>query len=398
MTVTLPAVLAAVVAAGVAPGTGGLFSLLPDNPLQGSRLFAEKGCLECHSVQSTGGRIGPDLGRGRMNRPLLEIAGVMWNHSPRMEHAFRERHIARPKFDAKEMATLLAFLYSLGSFEDPGDAAAGARLFRDKQCSRCHQVAGTGGRVGPSLDKFAAYASPLYFTAALWNSGRKMSARMKEMNVERPVFEGKDIADLLAFIRRDAGGLDRVYAQPGNPRRGEKLFGEKGCAACHAINGHEGGYAPDLGRELKGTLMQVAGAMWNHGPKMWARMSRRGTEAARLTPEEAGDLISYLYFLQFVDPPGDPRRGLAVYRDARCVTCHESVAGGKRAAPSLTAGGERFKSSLEVVASMWNHGAQMEQLMAEVNVAWPTLKGTEMADLIAYLFTASGHEVAAKRE
>ena len=80
------------------------------------------------------------------------------------------------------------------------------------------------------------------------------------------------------------------------------------------------------------------------------------------------------------------------------MTCHEAVAGGKRAAPSLTGGGDRVKSSLEIVASMWNHGAQMEQLMAEVNVAWPTLKGTEMADLIAYLFSARGPEVAAKPE
>lgn len=390
--------LLTLLAAAAAPASGGLFSLLPDSPLEGSRLFADKGCLECHSVQSTGGRIGPDLGRGRMNRPLLEIAGVMWNHSPRMEHAFRERHIARPKFEAKEMATLLAFLYSLGSFEDPGDAAAGARLFRDKQCARCHRISGAGGRVGPALDRFAAYASPLYLTSALWNSGRKMSAKMKEMNIERPVFGGKDIADLLAFIRREGGGLERVYAQPGNPRRGEKLFAQKSCGSCHAINGQGGGFAPDLGRELKGTLMQVAGAMWNHGPGMWARMNGRGVPVPKLTPEEAGDLISYLYFLQFIDPPGNARRGLVVYREARCVTCHEAVAGGKRAAPSLAGGGERFKSSLEIVASMWNHGAQMEQLMAEVNVAWPTLKGTEMADLIAYLFSAPGPEVAAKPE
>jgi mono/diheme cytochrome c family protein len=393
----LSTLLIAAAAAGVAPATGGLFSLLPDNPLQGSRLFAEKGCLECHSVQSTGGRVGPDLGRGRMNRPLLEIAGVMWNHSPRMEHAFRERHIARPRFDAKEMAGLLAFLYSLGSFDDPGDAVVGARVFREKQCSRCHSVGGIGGRVGPALDRFAADASPLYLTSALWNSGRRMSARMEEMKIERPVFEGRDIVDLLAFIRREGGGLERVYAQPGNPRRGETLFTAKRCSACHAINGQGGGHAPDLGRQLKGTLMQIAGAMWNHGPRMWTRMSQKGVAVPKLSPEEAGDLTSYLYFLQFIDPPGDAQRGLLVYRQAGCATCHESVVGGKRAAPSLTAGADRFNSSLGIVASMWNHGAQMEQLMAEVNVAWPTLKGSEMADLIAYLLAAGSQDVTAKK-
>lgn len=381
------ALLAVLLCAPAPPPAGGLFSLLPANPLEGSRLFAEKGCLECHSVQSTGGRGGPDLGRGRLNRPLLEIAGVMWNHSPRMEHAFRERHLARPRFDAKEMASLLAFLYALGSFDDPGDAAVGAQLFRDRQCSRCHSVGGAGAKVGPSLDRFGAYASPVFLTSALWNSGPKMAAKMKELKIERPVFEGRDIVDLLAFIRREGGGLERVYVEPGNPRRGEELFGSRSCTRCHAINGH-GGAGPDLGRELKGSLLQVAGALWNHGPGMWARMSQQGVRPPQLTPEETGDLISYLYFVQFIDKPGDPKRGLSVYREAGCVTCHEAVVGGKRAAPSLTEPGERPSSSLEIVASMWNHGAQMEQQMAAANVAWPTLKGSEMADLIAYLFAA----------
>ena len=376
-------VLLALLLAGPAQG---LFSLLPENPLEGSRLFAEKGCLDCHAVQSTGGHGGPDLGRARMNRPLLEIAGVMWNHSPRMEQSFQERHILRPRFDAKEMASLLTFLYYLGSLDEPGDAAAGARLFRDRQCARCHSVARTGGKVGPPLDRFGAYASPLFLTAAMWNSGKAMAAKMKELHVERPVFEGKDIVDLLAFLRRESGTSDRIYAQPGNPRRGEALFTAKSCNRCHAVNRQGGGPGPDLGRELKGSLMQVAGAMWNHGPGMWVKMTERGIAAPVLTPEETGDLISYLYFLQFIDQPGDPQRGLAVYREARCVTCHEAVVGGKRVAPALEP--ERFKSSLEIVASMWNHGGQMEQVMAEANVAWPTLKRGEMADLIAYLFAA----------
>jgi len=33
--------------------------LLPGNPLEGSRLFSEKGCLGCHSVYGVGGVAGP---------------------------------------------------------------------------------------------------------------------------------------------------------------------------------------------------------------------------------------------------------------------------------------------------------------------------------------------------
>ena len=43
------------------------------------------------------------------------------------------------------------------------------------------------------------------------------------------------------------------------------------------------------------------------------------------------------------------------------------------------------------MTAMWNHAGQMSEMMVEENVAWPVLKGGEMADLIAYLLgTQSG--------
>ena len=70
--------------------------LLPGNPLDGSRLFSDKGCLGCHSVYGVGGIAGPELGQGILKRPLLDIAGVMWNHSPGMVHLFQEMRTALP--------------------------------------------------------------------------------------------------------------------------------------------------------------------------------------------------------------------------------------------------------------------------------------------------------------
>ena len=113
-------------------GHESLSVLLPGGPLEGSRLFAAKGCLGCHGVHGAGGTAGPDLGRGILNRPLLEIAAVMWNHAPGMEHVFQEKRVPRPMFEPPEMASLLAFLYYLGSLDPPGDAERGAVLFREK--------------------------------------------------------------------------------------------------------------------------------------------------------------------------------------------------------------------------------------------------------------------------
>ncbi|HSE95668.1 MAG TPA: c-type cytochrome, partial [Methylomirabilota bacterium] len=278
--------LLAAVALTVSPAFGSheaLSVLLPGNPLEGSHLFAGKGCLRCHAVQGVGGILGPDLGRRAPNRPLLEIAGVMWNHSPGMEHLFQERRIARPRFEPEEMASLLAFLYYLGSLDSPGDAAAGARLFRQKGCEACHSLGGKGGRVGPDLDKYSRYASPLHLTAALWRRGEAMAEVMRERRVPRPTFEDSDIVDLLAYIRSAGGGTERVYLPPGRPKRGEELFTEKRCAECHSIRGHGGKAGPDLGLRLRGSLTRIAGTMCNHGPGMWAAMAARGIAVPSLT-------------------------------------------------------------------------------------------------------------------
>ena len=364
--------------------------LLPGNPLDGSRLFSEKGCLGCHSVYGVGGVAGPELGQGILKRPLLDIAGVMWNHSPGMVYLFRETRTALPQFKPEEMASLLSFLYYLGSLDPPGDAASGTRLFREKQCQTCHSLGGKGGKHGPKLDGYGRYASPLYLTAALWNHGKAMAGVMEALRVPRPTFEKNDIADLLAYIRTTAGSVERVYVRPGNPQMGEKLFVEKRCAQCHTANAQGTRVGPDLRTKLKGSLIGISGAMWNHGPKMWAKMDA----VPSLAPEEMSDLISYLYFLQFIDPSGNAARGKVVYQEKRCGGCHLLPGVSGTVGPDLTRA-EKLQTPVEVVTEMWNHVGTMERKMLEESVEWPVFKGGEMADLISYLLSVRKAPVAA---
>jgi nitric oxide reductase subunit C len=356
--------------------------LLPGNPLEGSRLFSEKGCLGCHSVYGVGGVAGPELGQGILKRPLLDIAGVMWNHSPGMAHLFQERRTALPQFKPTEMASLLSYLYYLGSLDPPGDAAAGARIFREKQCETCHSLGGKGGKVGPKLDSYGRYASPIYLTVGLWNHGKAMAAVMETLHVPRPTFEKNDIPDLLAYIRSAAGETERIYVRPGNPQIGEKLFVQKRCAQCHPFNVQGTRVGPDLRTKLKGSLIGIAGAMWNHGPKMWAKMG----SVPALAPEEMSNLISYLYFLQFIDPSGDAKRGRVVYQEKRCGSCHTLPGVSGTVGPDL-AKAQQLQTPVEVVTEMWNHVGSMERKMLEESVEWPIFKGGEMADLITYLLS-----------
>jgi hypothetical protein len=45
-------------------------------------------------------------------------------------------------------------------------------------------------------------------------------------------------------------------------------------------------------------------------------------------------------------------------------------------------------TSLGMVAALWKHGPAMADRMRRDKVAWPRFKGSEMADLIAYLHGA----------
>jgi len=363
--------------------------LLPGNPLEGSRLFTGKGCLRCHSIYGVGGATGPDLGQGNLKRPLLDIAGIMWNHSPGMAHVFQEQGAVRPQFKSPEMASLLSFLYSLGSLGPQGDPAMGTRLFVEKRCVTCHSLGGKGGTHAPKLDNYGQFASPVYLTASLWNHGQKMAGLMEALRVPRPTLEKNDIADLLAYFRAAAGNVQRIYIQPGNPQNGKKLFSEKRCNQCHSVADSETSsptQAPNLRVKLSGSLVKIAGAMWNNGPKMWSSMSHRGMAVPTINNEEMSDLISYLYFLQFIDPAGDPRRGRVVYEEKRCAKCHSLPGVGGTAGPDLIKAA-KTKTPLDLVTDMWNHSTTMEQKMLEENLQWPVFKGGEMADLLSYLMS-----------
>src|SRR3990172_2226350 len=95
----------------------------PQNPLKGRELFTSKGCIKCHAIRGEGGKVGPDLGKTVARQSLFEVASIMWNHSPVMSEKMRELKVPRAKFSAEEMADIIAFLYFLNYFDEPGNAA-----------------------------------------------------------------------------------------------------------------------------------------------------------------------------------------------------------------------------------------------------------------------------------
>ncbi len=170
---------------------------------------------------------------------------------------------------------------------------------------------------------------------------------------------------------------------------GGQVFAEKGCGKCHGVRGFGGGVGPDLGRiQTGGSFFELGAALWNHLPRMGARMREAGIERPTLTPTQMSNLIAFLFTVQYYDELGDSKAGEALYAAKGCVQCHEVGGKGGRVGPGLDFL-KRANSPVLVAAAMWNHGPEMAAAMKEKGIPRPTFQGKEMLDLIAYIVRAA---------
>ncbi len=335
---------------------------------RGERLFTSLSCVECHSVNGVGGKIGPDLGR-RIDRnfTVASLASTMWNHAPTMWAAMRERDIRIGDMDEQGAADLFAYFYSARFFDKPGDAGRGKRLFTERACALCH---GLTEAVKPGIKPVSQWdtiAHPIALTEAMWNHSPNMLTEFKLKKIPWPVLSGQDLSDLLVYLRN----LPSTREKPGvfetaTGANGEAIFQAKGCVRCH----HSGS---SLAPQIKGrTLTEIAAEMWDHAPRM-------KVTPAHFDPGEMRELLSYLWARQFFEDSGDAGRGRRVFSTKHCETCHGDPSSG---APKLTGGAF---TGITMVSALWHHGPRMLEQMKSKGVRWPRFDRREMSDLIAYL-------------
>ena len=176
---------------------------------------------------------------------------------------------------------------------------------------------------------------------------------------------------------------------PGNPTMGERLFSERGCVRCHSIWGNGGDLGPDLGQAGRGrSLLQLAGMFWNHTPQMIETVRSHGFTWSTFTEAELGNVISYVYYVKLFDEPGDPELGAQWLKEKRCRECHTVGGDGGRLGPSLD-GFARYLAAIPLAAGMWNHGREMRALQSALDIPMPQFYDSEIADIQAYIRTAS---------
>ena len=339
---------------------------------RGARLFESLPCMQCHSVNGQGARIGPDLGRlVDRNFTPAALAATMWNHAPTMWASMRERTIRAGDLDEQAAADLFAYFYSARFFERPGDAGRGKRVL-ERGCAPCHGLNSPIEPGVPSVSQWRSVNNPFALVEAMWNHLPRMQAAAGARHMALPQLSAQDLVDLLVYVRNLPGVRESLGSfQTTSGANGETLFQSKGCAGCH-----QAGSA--LAARINGrTLTEIAAAMWNHAPKM----SAAGAQPVQFDSGEMLELLSYLWAKQFFEDSGDAARGKRVFTAKRCAGCHSNPASG---APRLVGGGRQF-SGASMVSALWRHGPAMLEQMKNQGTPWPRFEGREMADLIGYL-------------
>ena len=183
----------------------------------------------------------------------------------------------------------------------------------------------------------------------------------------------------------ELSSADHLLDRPQNPQAGSRVFGDKGCSTCHAINGLGGQIGPDLARLSSArSLHDLAAAMWNHLPSKVERMRELGIGRPLLSPREAADLVAFLSIFNYFDPPGDLEAGERLFTEKKCVICHQVRGVGGIVGPNLDSLSQQG-APIFAAAAMWNHGPAMAAAMHAKGIERPAFNKQELLDLIAYL-------------
>lgn len=365
-------------------------SILSGNPAHGATLFSSLGCRSCHNPAGTAPafRLGvskADTTSGWI--PARLVAG-MWSHGPQMWEKMKDSqgHPLQPS--ERDMLDLLTYSYLISYEDEAGDPDKGKSLFKEKHCADCHSLSGESGKIGPDLSRLEG--EPIIWAQRMWNHRRAMLAIMKEKEIPWPIFRDQEMVDLLTYIARTGSSkytdeIEDSELLPADPQNGRKLFQEKACSSCHAINGDGGKVGPDLGRQhiAPPSITQFAGLMWNHSPAMLARMDNETLARTMFAKREMADLIAYLYVVRYMEPVGRVDRGKEVFREKYCANCHARHGKEGKEGPGLASSKEYVFADMAHVVT--THGPEMYRRMQEKNIAWQTLSEQQLVDLLAYL-------------
>jgi len=268
-----------------------------------------------------------------------------------------------------------------------GSPDKGAELFYGKkQCSICHAINGSGGRIAPDVSgKHPKSPAMGWLTTVLWNHAPGMWRQMRHGNIAYPQMDQQEMAHLLAFLYQ-AGNADPT----GDAARGEQVFTGKGCAHCHSIRSAGGKSAPELSGIVKtGGSMAWTRAMWNHAQSMVDPVTKALGKWPQFSGSEMNDLIAYVSAGSAVSTgtaplTGSASRGWQVFQK-KCIDCHTVRWQGGATGPELGPENDLPLTPSQFASLLWNHEPAMLRHFRDKGIQPLLLQGDEIVDLQTFL-------------
>jgi cytochrome c551/c552 len=266
-----------------------------------------------------------------------------------------------------------------------GDPFRGRKLLSEKLCTQCHSVWGHGGVLAPEMSTAVAGKSWPDLVGDFWNHTPRMIDAMADQGYPWPSLDQQEMADLISYLY-----YLKLFDQPGDPERGAIMFSQLRCSSCHTLRGKGGTIGGPLDSfSVYPSAVLLAQAMWNAGPQMQPAQVERWASISIFSRNEMADIQAYIRSQgQRNDrqvkllPLPDPSKGEAVFREKRCAECHRPGGGdGPDLGPSAL-----DMTVSEIGGMLWNHSYAMYEWMEARNIPFPHFNGSEMADLIAYLY------------
>lgn len=168
------------------------------NVENGMKLFSDKGCIKCHAIFGKGGKDAPDLGMTVSRADVTALTTKMWNHAGKMRQRFQEKKLQWPYFHETEMNDLIVFLYSLNYEDKAGDPGRGEAVFRENRCIDCHFQSSEDRQ---KIVRDIQSADAILFATKMWNHIPAMEAAMVTQGVPWPEMSGRQLRDVLAFLK-----------------------------------------------------------------------------------------------------------------------------------------------------------------------------------------------------